>query len=155
MGLLTPIAVRVGALEWLPPYLPWIVKADQALQKISGGRVDLLDVAGLPSVTMVIAGRKSGLARTTTVLAAPVGAGWLVAGSHFGGPTTPAWVFNLRAAGELSIDGPDGLIPARSSELDGVERAAAWQELLAVWPNFENYERRTSRQIAIFRLTPG
>ncbi|MFZ2512150.1 MAG: nitroreductase family deazaflavin-dependent oxidoreductase [Gordonia sp. (in: high G+C Gram-positive bacteria)] len=155
MGLLTPIAVRVGALEWLPPYLPWIVKVDQALQKVTGGRVDLLDVAGLPSVTMVIAGRKSGIVRTTTVLAAPVGDDWLVAGSHFGGPTTPAWVYNLRAAGDLSIDGPGGLVPARGYELRGDERAVAWQHLVAVWPNFENYERRTSREIALFRLTPG
>lgn len=158
MGLLTPLAVRVGSIEWLPRYLPWIVKVDDAIQKVTGGRVDLLDIAGLPSITMVIRGRKSGIDRTTTVLAAPDGEDWIVAGSYFGNPKAPAWVYNLRAAGELTLAGPGGnLVAMRSRELDGDDRAAAWQRLRGVWPNFDLYEQRTagSRVIPLFRLTPA
>ncbi|WP_344785256.1 nitroreductase family deazaflavin-dependent oxidoreductase [Gordonia caeni] len=155
MGLLTPIAVRVGAIEWLPDYLPWIVKVDDGLQWATAGRVDLLTVAGLPSVTMVIPGRKSGVERTTTVLAAPVGDDWLVAGSYFGGPKTPAWVYNLRAAETIQVERHGRLVPMRRRELAGDERAAAWQELRGVWPNFDLYERRTTRVIPVFRLTPA
>ncbi|GAC56068.1 hypothetical protein GOHSU_02_02160 [Gordonia hirsuta DSM 44140 = NBRC 16056] len=158
MGLLTPLAVRIGSIEWLPRYLPWIVKVDDAVQKVSGGRVDLLDIAGLPSITMVIAGRKSGIERTTTVLAAPDGDDWIVAGSYFGNPKAPAWVYNLRAADSLSIVGRAGtMLPMVRNELDGVQRADAWATLLAVWPNFELYERRTAghRIIPLFRLSPA
>lgn len=156
MGLLTPIAVRIGAIEWLPEYLPYIVKIDDGLQKVTGGRIDLLTVAGLPSVTMVIRGRKSGLDRTTTVLAAPVGDGeWLVAGSYFGSPKSPAWVYNLRSAPVLQVEEHGELTPMTHRELEGDERAEAWQSLLKVWPNFTIYERRTTRTIPIFRLTPA
>lgn len=158
MGLLTPLAVRVGSIEWLPRYLPWIVKVDETIQKVSGGRVDLLDIAGLPSITMVIRGRKSGVERATTVLAAPDGDDWIVAGSYFGNPKAPAWVYNLRDAGQLKLVGSGGnLVAMNSRELSGDDRAAAWEELRSVWPNFDLYEKRTagSRTIPLFRLTPA
>lgn len=155
MGLLTPLAVRVGAIGWLPEYLPWIVKVDDGIQWVTGGRVDLLTIAGLPSVTMVIPGRKSGIDRSTTVLAAPVGAGWLVAGSYFGGPKTPAWVYNLRAADTIEVERHGRLVPMSRRELTGDEREAAWQELRGVWPNFDLYEKRTNRLIPLFQLTPA
>ncbi|WP_298441237.1 nitroreductase family deazaflavin-dependent oxidoreductase [Gordonia sp. (in: high G+C Gram-positive bacteria)] len=157
MGLLTPLAVRVGALGWLPEYLPWIVKVDDGIQKVSGGRVDLLTIAGLPSVTMLIPGRKSGIERSTTVLAAPVGDEWIVAGSYFGGPKTPAWVYNLRAAETIDVEIKGRRVPMSRRELDGDDRAQAWQTLRGVWPNFDLYEQRTAdrRRIPLFRLSPA
>lgn len=155
MGLLTPLAVKIGSIEWLPRYLPYIVKVDEGLQKVTGGRVDLLDVAGLPSVTILVVGRKSGVERSTTVLAAPAGADWIVAGSYFGGPKTPAWVLNLRAADGFDIEQHGRRIPMRAHELAGDERERAWDELRRVWPNFDMYARRTDRTIPLFRLSPA
>ncbi len=155
MGLLTPLAIKIGSLEWLPRYLPYIVKVDDGLQKVTGGRVDLLDVAGLPSVTMLIPGRKSGIERTTTVLAAPVGDDWIVAGSYFGGPKTPAWVLNLRAVDEFHVEQHGRRVPMRARELAGDERERAWAQLRRVWPNFDMYARRTTRVIPLFRLSPA
>ncbi|MFT3662252.1 MAG: nitroreductase family deazaflavin-dependent oxidoreductase [Gordonia sp. (in: high G+C Gram-positive bacteria)] len=154
MGLLTPLAVRIGALSWMPRCLPWIVKADDGIQAVSGGRVDLLTIAGLPSVTMVIPGRKTGIERTVTVLAAPVGPDRLVAGSYFGGPRSPAWVFNLRAAETVDVVVRGRRVPMVRRELFDDERARAWQELRRVWPNFDLYEQRTDRRIPVFRLSP-
>ncbi len=155
MGLLTPIAVRVGSISWLPQYLPWIVKVDDGIQKVSGGRVDLLTIAGLPSVTMLIPGRKSGIVRTTTVLAAPAGEEWIVAGSYFGNPKMPVWVYNLRAADTIEVEVKGRHVPMRRRELLDDERAEAWQELRRVWPNFDLYEQRTDRVIPVFRLSPA
>lgn len=155
MGLLTPLAVKIGSIEWLPRYLPYIVKVDDGIQRVTRGHVDLLDIAGLPSITMVIPGRKSGIDRTTTVLAAPVGHDWLVAGSYFGGPKAPAWVFNLRAAPRMHVELHGRLVEMTSTELDDDERAEAWQELRRVWPNFDLYERRTTRLIPVFKLSPA
>src|SRR5688500_16030722 len=97
MGLLTPLAVRIGAIPWLPRLLPQIVACDKALQRVSRGRVTILDVAGLPNLVLTVPGRKSGIPRTNPLLCVPHDGGWLIAGSYFGGPTTPLWVNNLRA----------------------------------------------------------
>ncbi|ALG84950.1 nitroreductase family deazaflavin-dependent oxidoreductase [Gordonia phthalatica] len=154
MGLLTPVAVRIGAIEWLPRYLPYIVKIDVLIHFLTRGRYGLLRIAGLPGITMTIPGRKSGKPHSTHVLTAPDGDDWIVAGSFFGGPKTPAWVFNLRAADTMTVAVNGVETPMRPIELTGDDRAAGWQTLLGVWPNFTVYERRTSRTIPVFRLTP-
>ncbi|MGB3696876.1 MAG: nitroreductase family deazaflavin-dependent oxidoreductase [Gordonia sp. (in: high G+C Gram-positive bacteria)] len=154
MGIITRLAILIGSITWLPKYLPWIVKLDKLVQKVSGGRVDLLRIAGLPGITLTVAGRKSGVPHSTTMLAAPDGDDWLVAGSYFGGPKTPAWVFNIRAADVFDVRVHGVSTPMSASELSGAAREDAWNKLLAVWPNFTMYEERTTRVIPLFRLSP-
>ncbi|MGI6796901.1 nitroreductase family deazaflavin-dependent oxidoreductase [Gordonia sihwensis] len=152
MGILTRLAILIGSISWLPRYLPWIVKADTVLQKVSRGRVDLLRIAGLPGITITVRGRKSGVLHSTPVLAAPDGEDWIVAGSYFGGPRTPAWVYNIRAADSFDVEVHGAATRMSATELSGIERAAAWDRLLGVWPNFTLYEKRTTRVIPLFRL---
>ena len=97
-GLLTPLAIRIGAISWMPKLLPQIVWVDTRLQKATRGKVTVLDIAGLPNLALTVAGRKSGIPRTTPLLCVPHEGGWLIAGSYFGGPNVPLWVGNLRAA---------------------------------------------------------
>ena len=39
-----------------------------------------------------------------------------------------------------------------ATELEGDDRAAAWQTMLKTWPNYAKYEERTDRLIPVFRL---
>jgi deazaflavin-dependent oxidoreductase (nitroreductase family) len=153
MGLLTPLAIRIGAISWMPKLLPQIVWTDRTLQRVTGGRVSVLDIAGLPNLVLTVVGRKSGLPRSTPLLCVPDGDTWLIAGSYFGGPDMPVWVGNLRAAGEASITWDGAQLPVSATELHEADRAAAWQVMLRTWPNFAKYEERTSRLIPVFRLT--
>lgn len=154
MGLLTRLAILIGSISWLPKYLPWIVKVDKLIQKVSRRRVDLLRIAGLPGITIVVPGRKSGKLHSTTMLTAPDGHDWIVAGSYFGGPKTPAWVFNIRAAESFDVEVHGVSTRMSATELFDEDRRAAWDRLLAVWPNFTLYEERTDRVIPLFRLAP-
>jgi deazaflavin-dependent oxidoreductase (nitroreductase family) len=155
MGLLTPLAVRIGAISWMPRLLPQITAIDKMLHDTTGGRVTLLNIAGLPNLLMTVPGRKTGVPRTTPLLCVPRGGSYLVAGSYFGGPNEPAWVANLKAAGagELRFRGVDKPFTAR--QLTGPERDVAWAEMIRTWPNFALYEQRTSRTIKVFELTPN
>lgn len=154
MGLLTPLAVRIGALEFMPKLLPQITATDKALQKVTKGRVSILDVAGLPNLTLTVRGRKSGLPRSTPLLAVPRGDAWLIAGSNFGGPKQPVWVVNLEANpdAQITVKGRARDVVAR--RLEGEEREAAWAHMRTVWPNYDKYAERTERQIKVFELTP-
>jgi deazaflavin-dependent oxidoreductase (nitroreductase family) len=152
MGLLTPVAVRIGAISWMPKLLPQIVWMDKNLQKVTKGRLSLLDLAGLPNLTLTVPGRKSGIPRSTPLLCVPYRRGWLVAGSYFGGPKTPIWVANLRATERAQIRFAREQIDVSWTELEGAERAAAWQSMLEVWPNYAKYEERTDRVIPVFLL---
>ena len=110
MGLLTPLAVRIGALEFMPNYLPQIVATDRALQKVTRGRVTILDIAGLPNLTLTVIGRKSGQPRSTPLLAVPRGGDWLIAGSNFGGPKQPVWVVNIETGATVGFLRFDDLV---------------------------------------------
>jgi deazaflavin-dependent oxidoreductase (nitroreductase family) len=148
------LAVRLGGLPWLPRLAPYIVRADLLLRRLTGGRITLLTFAGMPELFLTVAGRKTGQLRTTPLLCVPRDGSWLVAGSNWGGPKPPAWVGNLAAAdiAEVGFHGRSTDVEARL--LEGDERAAAWREMLVVWPNYAKYAERTDRRIPVFRLTP-
>jgi len=154
MGLLTPLAVRIGAIAWLPRLLPQITWIDTRLQAVTRGRLSLLTIAGLPNLSLTVRGRTSGIDRTTPLLCVPDHDGWLIAGSMFGGPSTPAWVHNLRAAtaGRIRFHHRD--VEVIATELADDDRSLAWALMLRAWPNYALYEARTSRLIPVFRLTP-
>ncbi|MDN4159823.1 nitroreductase family deazaflavin-dependent oxidoreductase [Nocardioides abyssi] len=159
MGLLTPLAVRIGALPWMPRLLPQVVWVDKRLQQASRGRVSILDIAGLPNLTLTVPGRKSGVPRSTPLLCVPHEGGWLIAGSYFGDPKMPMWVRNLRATdpdGDAAIAAVGGRTrTVHWRELTDADRAAAWQVMLRTWPNYAVYEERTERTIPVFHLRPA
>jgi deazaflavin-dependent oxidoreductase (nitroreductase family) len=152
MNALTPLAVKIGSIEWMPKLLPQITATDKFVQRISRGRVTLLDVAGLPNVMLTVKGRKSGVPRTTPLLCVPHEGDILIAGSYFGGPKTPVWVANVRAADEVQVRFKGRTSTAVPRELTGEERARYFEIMKQTWPNFSLYERRTDRTIPVFLL---
>ncbi|UMG93808.1 nitroreductase/quinone reductase family protein [Nocardioides sp. TF02-7] len=153
MGLLTPVAVRLGKLSWMPRFLPQIAWLDDRLQRLTRGRVGFLELAGLPGLVLTVPGRRSGIPRSTNLLTVPYLGGWLVAGSSFGAPEPPAWAANLRAADTATVRYRGKDVTVRWEELAGDERASAWAAMVEVWPNFDHYAARTDRVIPVFHLT--
>jgi deazaflavin-dependent oxidoreductase (nitroreductase family) len=153
MGLLTPLAVKIGSIPWLPRFLPQITWIDKRIQRLTRGRLTLLDIAGLPNIVLTVPGRKSGIPRSTPLLCVPRGQDILIAGSNFGGAKEPMWVKNIEASPEVTVRFRRRDKPMVARRLDGDERSAAWSHMLATWPNFTKYEERTDRRIKIFVLT--
>jgi len=148
------VAIRLGALAWLPRFLPQITWFDRTLSRLTGGRVTLVRLAGLPSLELTVVGRKSGVARTTPVLCVPRRDGFLVAGSNFGGPKLPVWVLNVRSAEtvQLRVNGKE--LTAAPREVTGEERELAWEHMLKTWPNYARYAERADRVIPVFEFSP-
>ena len=153
MGLFTPLAVRIGAIPWLPRYVPQIMWVDKRLQRLTRGRLSLLGIAGLPSLMLTAIGRKSGVPRDTPLLCVPDGRDILIAGSNFGIDKEPMWVKNVEANPEVTARFRRQTSTMVARRLEGDEREAAWQRMLEVWPNFAKYEQRTERRIKLFLLT--
>jgi deazaflavin-dependent oxidoreductase (nitroreductase family) len=162
MGLLTPVGIRIAKISWMPNYLPQIVTVDKSLQKVTRGKVTLLDLAGLPNLVLFVKGRKSGIERETPLLCVPKdlkdkqGKTIYIAGSNFGQEKAPIWVTNLRAAGgKAKITFRRQTFEVNVVELEGEARAAAREIVIKTWPVFLKYEERTAegRTIPIFELT--
>jgi len=157
-NVLTPVAIWLGGLTWLPKLLPQLTAVDKFLSRISRGRITLVRLAGLPSLMLSVVGRKSGVRRTTPVLCVPYGSGYLIAGSNFGGPTQPVWVLNVRAAIEdstpVGVNFNGTVMDAVAHECVGAEREVVWAHMLRTWPNYAKYAERTGRTIPVFLLEP-
>jgi deazaflavin-dependent oxidoreductase (nitroreductase family) len=97
-------------------------------------------------------GARSGAARVSPLMALPTDEGWIVAASKGGAPDEPAWAHNLRANERVAVETGEGKIAATAIDLPPAERDAAWQRFLDASPGFGEYERRTSRTIAVFHL---
>lgn len=158
MNLLTPLAVKIGSIPWLPRFLPQITAIDKLIQRFSRGRLSLLRIAGLPDLLLTLVGRRSGRRLTTPLLCVPWHGGNLIAGSNFGGYKPPVWILNLRAEIE---QGKPVLVTRRGvreqvrpRELGGAERDRAWAHMVEAWPNYAKYAERTDRLIPVFFLEP-
>lgn len=157
MSLLTPVGVRIAALPFMPKFLPQIVTTDKKLLALTRGRLSVLDLAGLPNITLTTTGRKSGLPRPAQLLAVPREDGsWLTAGSNFGQDSQPVWVLNIEANPEVEVTRKGRTTPMTARRLVGDERLAAREEMMKVWPNIALYEERIAgaRELKIFHLTP-
>jgi deazaflavin-dependent oxidoreductase (nitroreductase family) len=158
VNLLTPLAVRIGSIPWMPKLLPQITATDKLVQRVSRGRVTILDLAGLPNLMLTVAGRTSGVPRSTPLLCVPYERGHLVAGSNFGQLKPPVWVVNVRAAQEqgahvqVTVRGRSHDATVR--EVTGAERDRLWQHMVRTWPNYDTYAERTDRTIPVFLLEP-
>ncbi|MGH3332041.1 MAG: nitroreductase family deazaflavin-dependent oxidoreductase [Nocardioidaceae bacterium] len=154
MNVLTPLAIRVGRLSWLPRYLRYIVATDKAVHRLTRDRFGLLAIAGLPQLMLTVPGRRSGVPRTTPLLCVPYDGRFLVAGSGWGAPSLPVWVLNLRAHPDAEISHEGRHIPVTAREVSGEERDRLWKVMQGTWPNYAVYAERTDRVIPVFVLEP-
>ena len=79
----------------------------------------------------------------------------LVCGSQAGTPDAPNWWKNLVAAGRAEAQVGDQTWPVDARILtDAAERAEAWDQLTAAYPDFATYHALTDRVLPIAVLTP-
>ncbi len=137
---------RLGA------YSRWQGRVHARLYKRFGGR-RFARWLRKPAFLLTVRGRTTGQPRDVMLMLVRDGDDLLVCGSNAGNPETPNWYRNLQAAGEaeVTVDGERWAV--RSHELEGAERAAAWELLCAAYPDFRTYERQTDRVLPISRLT--
>ncbi len=112
---------------------------------------------GLPCVVLTTVGAKSGETRFTPIIRVPVpdSEDWIAVGSMGGAPKSPSWVFNMRADPEaVTLQDRATKRTYRATETDGAERARLWDIAVGIYPEYAEYQAKTSRTIPVFRLTP-
>lgn len=112
---------------------------------------------GMDVLILHTAGRRSGQPYETPIawFADGDGGGRLVIASG-GGSDHPNWFRNLMEhPGRAAIELPGGRPqPVTPQWLDGADRDAAWQRIVAANPRFAKYQKKSDRQYPIVRLTP-
>jgi deazaflavin-dependent oxidoreductase (nitroreductase family) len=94
-------------------------------------------------------GHSSGLVRTTPLIHCTDGGHWIVVASKGGTPEHPAWYDNLVANPDATIQVLAEEIPVSASTATGAERDRLWALMTEVWPAYDDYQAKTSREIPI------
>jgi deazaflavin-dependent oxidoreductase (nitroreductase family) len=106
-------------------------------------------------LVLTTVGAKTGQERATPVMWFPDGDSRLIVASAAGAARNPSWYYNLAAQPDrvtIEVAGEKQAVTAQ--QLDGEERARAWEQVTATSPGFLKYETKTDRQMPIIRLTP-
>ncbi|GAA2142121.1 hypothetical protein GCM10009844_13000 [Nocardioides koreensis] len=117
-------------------------------------RLGLRRFRGGDLLLLTTVGRRTGQPRTTPLLYLAEQDRWIVVASNGGADWEPGWWLNLRAGspGTVKINGT--ATPVSGTEIDGPEREEMWARLNADVFDYESYQRKVSRRLAVVALAP-
>lgn len=98
-------------------------------------------------------GRRSGEPRTTPLNIMRDGDRWLLVASYGGDDRDPQWFKNLQAKPDATIQVGPETIPVRASVATPDEKKTLWPKVVAAYKGYENYQRKTDRDIPVVVLT--
>jgi len=135
----------------------WMVKhvaskLDPILFRATGGRFTSTGTPTLPMLALTVIGRKSGRPRDVQLAFHQDGDELLVVASAMGQERHPAWRYNLEANPEVEVQIRGERFRATAQVLEDAEKARVWPAIKQTIPQMSVYERRTDRNIRVFRL---
>ena len=140
-----------GEPGYTPPDLTLV--GDEHVRRYleSGGAVGH-EWNGVQTLILTTTGRRSREPRSSAMIYGADGDRYVVIASNGGSPTHPAWYLNLTAdpAAEVQVGGDRMAVRARTAA--GAERSRLWSLMTGIWPNFDVYQTRTSREIPVVVL---
>lgn len=131
--------------RWLSPLGVWVMR------RTKGGIAGPWKVNALVLTTR---GRRSGRDRSVVLQFFPDGEAMIVVAANDGSATHPGWFHNLHATPDARVDVRGRTTPVRAEELPADEAAIWWGRILQISPEYERYERATTRRFPILRLVP-
>ena len=124
------------------------------LYRLSRGRIGG-NLSGVQILLLESVGRKTGKRRTTPLVYIRDGGNYVVTASNGGEPHHPGWYYNLHSQPQTFVQVMDRRIPVEAEQANPEERRRLWAELVKTNPRFDEYQRKTSREIAMFILHPN
>jgi deazaflavin-dependent oxidoreductase (nitroreductase family) len=106
---------------------------------------------GTTILLLTTTGRASGQERTTPLIFRDDddGDAWVVVASKGGAPDHPDWYKNLVADPQAKLEVKSERFPVRAETAHGEERARLWRRMTEVWPDYDQYQQRTNREIPV------
>jgi deazaflavin-dependent oxidoreductase (nitroreductase family) len=107
-----------------------------------------------PTLLLAAHGRKTGRWYLTPLTYGTDGSRYFVVGSRGGAPDHPGWAKNLMANPDARVQVGDKRFDAAASVASGAERERLWDLMVKVLPEYSAYQKKTTRQLPVFVLTP-
>ena len=107
---------------------------------------------GATLLLLTTTGAKSGQPRLAPLAYLTIDGKTIIIGSKAGADTNPDWVHNLRANPRAHIEVGTAEYDVVARELPPEERDETYPKVVALRPQFGDYQKRTTRVIPLFEL---
>jgi proline iminopeptidase len=118
----------------------------------TGGKVGHVWRKGATILLLTTTGRTSGEKRTVPLIYVEDGPRYVIIASKGGAPEDPGWYKNLAKTPEVELQVKDEVFRARARKAEGEERTRLWPKAVASWPDYDEYAKRTAREIPVVVL---
>ena len=138
--------------EYEPSPSDWARNQAERFEQSGGTEANTL--RGMPIILLTSVGAKSGKLRKTPLMRVEHNGEYAVVASLGGAPKHPVWYYNLKQNPHVELQ--DGPVKRDyvSREVTGDEKAVWWERAVAAYPDYADYQRKTTREIPVFVLTP-
>jgi deazaflavin-dependent oxidoreductase (nitroreductase family) len=97
-------------------------------------------------------GRKSGKEYTHPLIYRDYADDYLIVASKGGAPEPPEWFLNLEKNPETIVQIKDETFKVRARVATAQEKPAMWSHMVEVWPDYDEYQQKTDREIPVVVL---
>jgi F420H(2)-dependent quinone reductase len=139
--------------DYQPSAASWA--RDQVDLYENSGGTEGTEMNGRPVIILTSVGAKTGKIRKTPLMRVEHDGDYAVVASLGGAPRNPVWYYNLTENPHVELQ--DGPVKKdyRAREVFGDERVAWWERAVGTWPDYAEYQKKTTRTIPVFVLTPA
>ena len=124
------------------------------LYERSGGTEGAAHPTGERVIVLTSVGAKSGKLRKSPLMRVEHDGEYAVVASLGGAPKNPVWYYNVTANPHVELQ--DGPVKKdyQAREVHDEEYAVWLERAVAAWPDYAEYQKKTTRKMPIFVLTP-
>ncbi len=108
----------------------------------------------MPLLLLTTVGRKTGQQRVMPVMYITDGDNYVIIASNNGQDKNPGWFANLQANPQVTIEVGDRIRSVVARQATAGEKARLWPQLVARAPFFDDYRKKTTRDIPMVILEP-
>ncbi|WP_433324347.1 nitroreductase family deazaflavin-dependent oxidoreductase [Spirillospora sp. CA-294931] len=110
------------------------------------------DWQGTTVLLLTTTGRRSGQPRTTPLIYQKDGDRYVIVASLGGADHHPQWYLNLQNDPQAELQVKGDKFKARAHTADQSEKPALWKKMAATWPDYDEYQKKTDREIPVVVL---
>jgi deazaflavin-dependent oxidoreductase (nitroreductase family) len=129
-----------------------VSRVNRLLYRASGGKLGG-SLRGAPILLLTTTGRSTGKRRTVPLLYLQDGDDLVVVASYGGLPEHPSWYRNLEASPDVEVEIGREREGRRARTATPEERARLWPKVVDMYPSYESYQRKTTREIPLVVLS--
>ena len=140
-------------MEWNP----WMATAVRTMSRAHSALYRMLGGAGFMNrntLLLTTRGRKTGREISIPLLYVEDGGRLYIVGSFGGSDTPPGWYRNLVVHPEVTAEVSSRRGRYRARTLTPDEAKPIWPKLFAIWPQYADYQKKTTRVIPVIELMP-